>query len=278
MRISIFSLFRDSEDYIKRALKQFEDLESNTDAEFSYFFYENDSIDKTPSILKKWMKKRSGALKCDKINNQSFGSDLRPERMIHLAKCRNEMQSLDESKDSDFSLIIDSDIIFDKNLVNDFLKFTDLNFSMLTSNIRQNVPCKMGSGKSDSYYDSSILFDKDGIPCMTWSYNPFYNNEDRSRFEEGEPVAVSSAFGSCAFVPTNYFHKVKWNSNGESEHLSLCRSLNKYGKIFVIPTIQPRVEVENQNFPQANDVVRIQKLMLSSKWNRFLWKTGSLTL
>ena len=278
MRISIFSLFRDSESYIKRALKQFNDLEKNTDAEFSYYFYENDSADKTPSILKRWMSKRNGNLKCDKINTQSFGSDLRPERMIHLSKCRNLMQSLDESKDSDFTAIVDSDVIFSKDIINQFLKYKDLDFSMLTSNIRQDIPCKMGSNKPDSYYDSSILVDRHGVPGMTWSYNPFYDPQDRDLFDAKKPIEVSCAFGSFAFVPTTIFHKCKWKSNGESEHFSFCRDLNKHGKIYVIPEIQPRVEIPQKNFPQEEKVVKMQNWMAESKWNRFLWKSGSVSL
>jgi glycosyltransferase involved in cell wall biosynthesis len=276
MRISIFSLFRDSESYIKRALKQFNDLEKNTDAEFSYYFYENDSADKTPSILKRWMSKKDGALKCDKINNQSFGSDLRPERMIHLSKCRNLMQALDDSRDSDFTAIVDSDVIFSKSIINQFLKYTDLDFSMLTSNIRQDIPCKMGSGKPDSYYDSSILVDKHEVQGMTWSYNPFYEPRDRDLFNQNKPIEVTSAFGSFAFLRTETFHKCKWNSNGESEHFSFCRDLNRYGKIYLIPEIQPLVEVDQKNFPHETEVIKTQKWLSESKWNRFLWKSGSV--
>ena len=42
-RISVFSLFRDSEDYIDKTLSSLDLMEDITNAEFEYFFYENDS-------------------------------------------------------------------------------------------------------------------------------------------------------------------------------------------------------------------------------------------
>jgi len=278
MKISVFSLFRDSEKYIDRFFKQLSLIEENTDASFEYFFYENDSVDKTPSILKKWIKGKKGKVLCENFENQSFQSDFNPERMIHLSKCRNKMQSLDTKQDSNYTIVVDSDVIFDKSVVNKFLKYKDLDFSMLTSNIRQNIPCKMGSGKSDSYYDSSILFDLNKFNGMTWSYNPFYEDKDRKLFDSGKPVQVLSAFGSLAFLKTETFHKVHWQSKGESEHMSFCHQLNKLGKIYLIPEIKPKVKINETNFPQMDSVIKNQKWLLSSKWNRFLLKTGSNNL
>ena len=55
MKITIISIFRDSEKTIHNCLKQLDELEKNTKASFEYFFYENDSKDKTKEILDKWM-------------------------------------------------------------------------------------------------------------------------------------------------------------------------------------------------------------------------------
>ena len=60
MRISIFSLFRDSEDYIYDCFDRFEKMESCTNASFEYYFYENDSKDNTASILQEWIKNKKG--------------------------------------------------------------------------------------------------------------------------------------------------------------------------------------------------------------------------
>ena len=78
-RISVFCLWRDSEKTIHRTLKQLEDLESIDGFEFSYFFYENDSTDKTVDILKEWISKKSGDLKAEILNAPKFGSTTDPK-------------------------------------------------------------------------------------------------------------------------------------------------------------------------------------------------------
>ena len=278
MRISIFSLFRDSEDYLDRCLSSLDSMESETDASFEYFFLENDSIDNTSKILNKWMKGKRGNLLSKNFNSKKFGSTLHSERMLLMSKLRNIMSSLDEKKDSNYSVIFDSDVIFQPNIVNEFLSYLNLEFSLLTANIRQNVPCKMGSGSEDSYYDSSILFDTDGINCMTWSDNPFYNKSDRDNFKNNLPVKVASAFGSFGFLPTKYFKQTHWNSKGESEHLSWCSQLNKLGPIYLIPSIKPRVVIDQKKWEHESKVIERQKDLLKNKWNRFLLKTQKNSL
>jgi len=280
MKISIFSLFRDSEPHLPRCLDQLDSLESNTNAEFSYFFYENDSSDNTVEILKKWIANKSGNFASEKLSKPKFGSTLDPERMILMSQVRNKMLSLCDAK-TDYSLVFDSDLIFEPTVINDFLKFNNLdhidypNYSMLTANVRQNVPCKMGSGKQDSYYDSSCLFDINKVNCMTWSDNPFYENQDRMDFASNLPVHIYRGFGSMAFLKTEILKKVNWDSNGESEHWSFCDQLRNYGRIYLMPNVKPRVNVGQTIWDHEINVVNHQKWMLENKWNRFLWKTKS---
>ena len=48
-KISVLSMFRDSESYIENALRQLDSLERETlGFSFEYFFYENDSEDIEP--------------------------------------------------------------------------------------------------------------------------------------------------------------------------------------------------------------------------------------
>lgn len=276
LRICVFSLFRDSEDYLDRCLKQLEDMEKQTDAKFTYFFYENDSKDNTVSILNNWIKARKGKLLSEKLGTKKFGSIGNRERMVNLSSYRNKMVKLSEGIDSEYSIIFDSDVIFKGNIVNQFLEHKDLNFSMLTPNIRQNIPCKMGSKSKTSYYDSSILFDIDGQPSMTWSDNPFYNDGDRKKFKSGQPIKVKSSFGSFALVKSEYLKHCRWNSMGESEHLSFCHSLNKFAPIYLLPKIKPKVIIEKTEFDHSDNVVNNQKFLSKNKWNRFLLKTRSL--
>ena len=273
MGISVFSLFRDSSIYIKKCLSVWDKIESMHDIEFSYYFYENDSRDDTSEILNQWMKGKSGAFLSEKLNVPKYGSVLDRNRMLLMSSIRNKMLLLDKKQNSEYSIVFDSDVSFNSDIVEDFLCYQNLNFSMLTSNIRQNVPCKMGSGSHDSYYDSSILYDTNGMNCMTWSDNPFYESSDREKFNNGAPVEVMSAFGSFAFLKTKYLKQCKWSSSGESEHLSLCRDLRKHAPIYLIPKIKPTVDISTKNWAHEDQVIQHQKHLLENKWNRFMWKS-----
>ncbi len=278
MKISVFSLFRDNGEQLKQCLSTLEEIEKETEAEFNYFFYENDSTDNTPAILKEWFKDKEGTLHSDAPGAPKYGSTLDPQRMIHMATIRNNMLSLDTARDSDYAIIFDSDVVFDKNIVNDFLSYTDLEFSMLTPNVRQDVPCKMGSGCTTSYYDSSILFDRSGLNCMTWSDNPFYEEEDREAFTNMEPIEVNRAFGSFAFFKSEFLFQCQWQSRGESEHWSLCDQLRKKGKIYFLPSVKVYVSISQKHWDHEDKVVESQLKLLENPWNRFLYKAGALDL
>jgi len=278
MKISIFSLFRDSENYIHKCLSTLDKIRDNSNFEFEYFFYENDSKDKTKFILEDWIQDKNGKIKSETLNAKKFGSTLHPERMILMSEVRNKMLKLGRESDSDYSIIFDSDVNFDSNIIDKFLKHKDLDFSMLTPNIRQDVPCKMGSNSKTSYYDSSILFDSKGMHTMTWSDNPFYEESDRELFENLKPIQVTRAFGGFVFLKTKTLLKVKWNSKGESEHFSFCDALRAYGKIYLIPEIQPSVSITQKNWDHENLVIEKQTKLLENSWNRFLLKNNSFSL
>ena len=123
IKISVFSLFRDSEKHIKKLLSMLDSIESCTDASFEYFFYENDSKDNTLQILNKWLKTKTNKILSEKLNATKFGSTLHAERMIHMSRIGNKMLDLGKDSDSDYSIILDSDLSFYKNIVNDFLSF-----------------------------------------------------------------------------------------------------------------------------------------------------------
>lgn len=273
MRISIFSLFRDSEGYINDCLDRLDNLEKSTDAKFEYFFYENDSKDNTVQILNKWIKGKSGIVKSEVLKEKSYGSTMEAARVIKMAKIRNSMAELGKPVNSDFTIVFDSDVCFESNIINEYLKYSHLNFSMLTPNIRQNVPCKMGSDSQTSYYDSWSLVDHDKNQCMTWSSNPFYRKQDREKFDNNEPIDVYRSFGGFTLIKSEYFNQSEWFSNGQLEHWHFCDKLRKFSPIYFIPSIQPTVDIKQKNWPNENEVVNHQKNLLANKWNRFLWKT-----
>ena len=113
MKISILSLWRNSTKTIHRTLAQLEALEKyHSNVDFSYYFFENDSTDKTPEILNKWLETRNGKLKSEVLNAPQFKSTGHAERMEYMAIYRNKLLEIARPLDSDYTLIFDSDIIF----------------------------------------------------------------------------------------------------------------------------------------------------------------------
>ena len=121
MKITVFSLWRDSESYINKALSQVEALEANNkDVEFEYYFYENDSKDNTKSILEDFLRDRQGEVVSEVLNAPKFGSVVDGERMRSMARYRNKILNAAKPMDSDYCVVWDSDVEFEPDILNNF--------------------------------------------------------------------------------------------------------------------------------------------------------------
>ena len=271
MKISVLSLFRDSERIIYDTLTRLESLEENTDADFEYFFYENDSTDKTLEILSNWIQDKKGRVISQELNAPKFGSVGSNVRVQLMAHYRNTLLDSVKPLNSDFTIVFDSDVIFEKDIIHKYLTYFTDDIAMLTPNTTQNIKCKMCDCGKDSYYDSWALIDKSGNFCMTWSHNPFYDQPDRDDWEAGVPVQVYTAFGGIAIIKSEYLNQVNWAVNqGTCEHWGLCHNLNKHGKILAIPEIQASVYLSQSvigglNPDSVDNVIRGQKNKLAER-------------
>lgn len=246
-KISVFSLWRDSESYIRRTLSQLEEIErNNPDISFSYFFYENDSIDNTVLILKEWMSSRKGKLLSENISFQKEGTVMSASRMKKMAYYRNRMIELGRFIDSDYSIIFDSDVIFEKDIVDKYLSKIDSETIMYTPYISQNIKCKVCNCGKDSYYDVAALYDKWNVRGIIWSCNPFMNIFDRQLLINNQPVEVNSSFGGFIFLKSFPLNFCNWRSDGDIEHVLFCEEIRKYGKIKLYPDIKVKVEIDKE--------------------------------
>jgi len=264
MKITIISIFRDSEKNIDYCLEQLGRLEKNTNASFEYFFYENDSKDNTKEILKKWINNKEGKLICENLNTPKYGSIVDKKRFALLAEYRNKLLKAGKPFNSDYTLILDSDVYFPNNIIDQYLKYMNKDIAMITPNILQNVKCKMFDKNNDSYYDSLALLDKNKRKGMAWVSNPFFDKNDREAWKNGKPVEVCSAFGGFPIIKSKILNKVEWSTDGDIEHWNFCRDVRKYGKILVIPKIITRVVVS-----QFKDK-KIYDKIISEQWKIFL--------
>jgi hypothetical protein len=244
-KISVFCIWRDSEELAKRTLKQLENLEDLTGFSFSFYFYENDSKDDTPEILSQWIDARRGVFLSEKLNAKKFGSVTDPERMKLLCECRNKCKSLAGENQSDYSLLIDSDIEFDvENFVLQlkFLQDTP-NAVMTTANVRQGIPDYTFHQAADSYYDAYAFKDSHGNDGMYFSDCPSFSRNDQFNWKIGKPIKCMSSFGGFAIIKSEIFNKVSWSADINCDHVNMCYDIGRYGDIYCIPQSKVYVNV-----------------------------------
>ena len=248
-KVSVFCLWRDSTKTISRSLDQLEDLESLSGFDFSYYFYENDSVDNTVEILDEWLSSRSGELKSENLQMQKFGRTTDPKRMKFLCRCRNESKKLARDNESDYSLLIDSDIKFDKdNLLRQINTLnTSENAVMVTANSRQNIEDLTFGCCSDSYYDSYAFKDRHGNQGLYWSDCPSYKSDDQFNWKLGKPIITMSSFGGFAVIKSEVFNKVKWSADVHCDHVNMCFDISRFGNIYADPKSKVYVDVDLSN-------------------------------
>ena len=268
-RISILSMFRDSEKYLHDAFERLEALDKATpEFEFEYFFYENDSVDNTVPLLENWLRNKPGRLITELLNKPKFGSVPAQERMNDLTYYRNTLLNENKPFSSSYSLLLDSDVQFEPDLIQQYIDCLDDQIVMITPNVLQNIKCKMCDCKTDSYYDSWALIDRYGNHGMTWSSNPFYHPDDRAKWESNNSVSVKSAFGGCPMIKTSSLNKVEWSTDSGCEHWNFCRDVINDGIIVVAPTVVVKVElgasvIEGLNDDHVSAVISQQHRRLS---------------
>lgn len=245
-KINVYALFRNSEKHISRTLDQIANLTTLPNLEFQFFFYSNDCKDNTPNILRDWCALFGGKFLYEELNAPSFGSVESTERVALLSYYRNKNKMMGIGTESDYSLVIDSDLIWSNSDFNALLDFMEenQNYVAATSNCRQNIADLVFGESEDSFYDIFCLRDKINLGGIYFSDSPFYRKEDKERFQNLLPVEVNSAFGGLGLFDSYAFDKEKWSTFGESEHVAFCGELRSYGKIAIVPTSKPFSEVD----------------------------------
>jgi len=251
--IAVYALWQDSEPHIQRTLSQFEGLE-DLDYDFEYYFYENDSKDNTVSILEDWMLEKKGVFLHENLNAEKFGSVADQQRMTALCEFRNKCKNLLEDSISKYTILIDSDIIFDKSNLKSHIDFLKSNEDavMVTPNIRQNIQDYLFGFTEDSFYDVYPLFDKNGDRGLYWTDCPFRNGLDRMNWSLGRAIKCNSAFGGFALTYTKILKKVKWSTSGDCDHVNFCKELSDFGSIYLNPKNKVRTELDLKKYNLNN--------------------------
>ena len=123
--VAILALWRDSEPYLDRTIKQFEELEKvlvKENVHICYGFFENDSEDKTPALLQSWLKSRLGFLISERIGAPKWGSVPSVTRTKYQARYRNmALDLLRQHYNFDYLLVADTDVIWAPHLVTEMI-------------------------------------------------------------------------------------------------------------------------------------------------------------
>lgn len=246
MNISVLGLWRNSVKSIEQTLLSLENLMSL--GNLSFYFYENDSVDNTHPILQKWMSNKKGLLINENLNAPHFGSVTNIERLVLLSYYRNKSKQLLNDCESEYTLLIDTDILFDNNhflaLYNFMVNSEDC--AMVVSNTRQyQIKDLMYNKTQDSFYDVFAFRDYYNNNGLYFTDCPFILELDRNLWKENKPIKIKSGFGGFAMIKTDILKQsnVRWSTCGQSEHVNFCYEVAQYGKIYMLPYCNPKTEI-----------------------------------
>jgi hypothetical protein len=267
MKISVFSLFRDSEKVLEDALSRFSRLLDIDKLDVEFFFYENDSKDDTRSIITDWFKDKPGKFFYEDVNTPKFGSVSDVYRLVLLSYYRNKLKELAGEVSSDYCLLVDSDIIYDNTHVELLIEESRNDWVMVTPNIRQyQIEDFMLGEAEDSFYDTFAMRDIYFNNVLYFTDCPLILNADRELWKDGKPVEVCSAFGGLALAKSDAYNKSRWSTSGHSEHINFCTELRRFGKICIIPNCKPKTEIDlsSINMGAVKDIAERQISTLNS--------------
>lgn len=255
MKISICLCIKDGEAYMKYIDDLFTRIETfHSNIEFEYFIYENNSKDKTKELLPIFFKDRKGNYLSENVENSHMMSGISMQRGIHMANIRNKLKQYHGKLDSDYVLLLDTDVVLLPETINNLLDTMKHDIVMVTPySICYDIYYKTNNYH---YYDSLAVITQSGIDwkknnnkCLFKSctmcnnyrkLNPYFNNKKISNtdlLDDDKLIYVKSCFGSLALVKTDVYNKVKWGKS-ICEHHSFCEDILKYGRIVINPTIK----------------------------------------
>lgn len=126
-KVLIYSIFRNSEDFLETYYKQVKAIvKSFPEIEFYFSAYENDSSDNTPEILqaKDWSFFKDYSVVCKRFGARPFGSTKEEERVRNLSRARNVAISAKGFIDKvDYVMMIECDMEYDMQAVEKILNF-----------------------------------------------------------------------------------------------------------------------------------------------------------
>jgi hypothetical protein len=277
--LAVLSLWRDSEPYLKYSLAQFEAMEEalfEKNISPVYAFFENDSQDKTPQLLQSWLSERLGFVISERIGAPKWGSVASIERVKYQARYRNiALDFINNYYFFDYLLVADSDVHWEPSLITGMIDRLDTNedWGMVSPNTVQNVRDYIENTDRPSYFDSWSLVDSTGRQAMTFAANPFLNAEDRQAWDNKQPVACNSAFGSIAMIKADALADVRWSVIDGVEHWEFCRGIRDSDYLVIAdPTLHAEIVHKKEVVPHPSVIELHRKRLQEAQMATFINK------
>lgn len=224
-KINLFMCCRDVEASIEETFSKLaaaEDiLRASTpgwrDTEFHYYIFENDSLDNTPGLIKKFFDSKLGKYSTGTIGAERWGSHPGAARMRDMASYRNSMKGLcTDWSNSRYSFIVDTEIEFDVDIMSEQIRY-----------LQEHPGTAMVTpfGTVDA---STVYYDQ-------FAFRDMQNGNDTLPVITTPPIEVKSAFAGFVCIRTPVLERCNWDVvNGEtSEHVPFCNMVRRYGDIII---------------------------------------------
>lgn len=250
IEISIILLLKNNEFYVNKLNDIFEPFEKDSKFNFTYYIYENNSTDKTKEELIKFIKNRKGRVIVENVPQpKHYDSIISKDRGIFMSKLRNKLKKLHGKLSSDYTLLIDSDVIFTK-------QGFDKMFSTISNKDVMITPYSIcwktyNKTRQIHYYDTFAKITKDNISyknngntcmfhdcqrCMNVRNAYGIDIDDKYLIKENV-INVKCAFAGFCLIKTDVYNKVNWNGT-ICEHHSFCDQVRKFGNILLLKSVK----------------------------------------
>jgi glycosyltransferase involved in cell wall biosynthesis len=269
-KITILSLFRNNETFLEYLLPKLKEMDDMYDVKFIYCFLENNSTDKTNTILKDFVDSRGDGSKLFTLDLPDYVNKYTNfERTDRLAMLRNTLVDMATPLQSEWAVMLDSDIYFDIGVLEEMFQIEPKKhkIGMLSTyaceafrakNIRHRfeLPADVKDEQIitlNHYYDTfAFVDDKNQNYWPKCAFSACKTCNTTKHIQVDKPfVYVRSAFGGLAIIRTSILAnpKIRWKSinlfgqYALCEHIAFCDAIENVTdlKVAVATSIRNKV-------------------------------------
>lgn len=250
MKISVCICLKNSSQYVDFLSQKAEEIQSILkDISFEFYMYENNSIDSTPAKIKEFYKKYNGRYISENIKeNKTFEFSISEDRSKYMAAIRNRLKNFHGYLDSDYTLLLDADVIFSSNTIEQMIKTLNAEGVEMVSTFCIDY-LKYVQHENIHYYDTLAFIDKNDNFSAFHGNTCFYSKcmickmvrekvkkpfDSSQLFGYSGIIPVKSAFGSMSMLKTDVYNKMSWEGKYLCEHYAFCKGIReKHGYVVV---------------------------------------------